>query len=366
MIERIKIERIPEVSAYKLSHAVSKLRFLKGADKAVLRAMCDRYPMCFPDVDDLAEKGGCSAQWARRALRDLEYKWKLIVNISPPERRRGGRGITSQYFIKDRAILDALALQEAWDRLDKENVESVLPRAGLTVKNPKRFMQKHATFFAESDRETRNCFEQNPQVFVPKPASGSAKPETTIAQTRKSLVDNSTGISSYAPNQQVLTNNIEPKSVNQPSQPTNGDGRRDGWVLTLLCNIFTVMDDKDRVCTATREEERAVSALITRHGPELVILCFLAFMHRVRGFEEVKAPLSLFVREFGYLLPSAQQRVDIFRACIPFGTVTSIAAGVVDDLKEDACFDDDEIPTELSEMAKVEREQLASSNCVAA
>lgn len=55
MIERIKIERIPEVSAYKLSHAVSKLRFLKGADKAVLRAMCDRYPMCFPDVDDLGQ-----------------------------------------------------------------------------------------------------------------------------------------------------------------------------------------------------------------------------------------------------------------------------------------------------------------------
>lgn len=145
-LERVLINRMPIagqklLSAYSLSETVGKLNFIKpslryparldGKKKSVLRALCDRYPNVFPSLADIAMKASCSPAQARRILRELEYKDRLIVDInsrlhwsrgddgrwilnSDSAGKKGGVGKngfggehTPQYFICDRKILAA-------------------------------------------------------------------------------------------------------------------------------------------------------------------------------------------------------------------------------------------------------------------
>ena len=91
-MERIDINTIDGLSAFKLSHIVSSLMFFRPntrgqhrpdkSKKAVLRALCDRYPNVWPGVEDIAAKASCSVSQARRVLRELEYKDRLILDVN--------------------------------------------------------------------------------------------------------------------------------------------------------------------------------------------------------------------------------------------------------------------------------------------
>src|SRR6266581_1604542 len=106
-LERININKIPGLSAYKLSHIVSHLKFFKPSlrypnrvDRTksnVLRALCDRYPNVWAGLPEIADKAKCSTSQARRALRELEFKDRLIVDVNSRltwRRDENGRSIT--------------------------------------------------------------------------------------------------------------------------------------------------------------------------------------------------------------------------------------------------------------------------------
>jgi hypothetical protein len=91
-MQRIDVNRVDGLSAYRLSYTVASLVFvrpnLRGQlrpdkiKKAVLRALCDRYPHVWPGLKDIAAKASCSMPQARRVLRELEYKDRLIVDVN--------------------------------------------------------------------------------------------------------------------------------------------------------------------------------------------------------------------------------------------------------------------------------------------
>jgi len=102
-MKRIPIGRMPlfsndaekiiaTLSAYKISHIVSHLNFFKPSlrypnrldriKSNVLRALCDRYPNVWPGLPEIAKKAKCSTAQARRVLRELELKDRLIVDIN--------------------------------------------------------------------------------------------------------------------------------------------------------------------------------------------------------------------------------------------------------------------------------------------
>lgn len=149
-MERVIIEPMPlagrkPLSGYVLSHMAIHLRFYqpslrypKRVDRIksnVLRALCDRYPNCWAGVPDIAEMAKCSEAQARRVLRELEYKDRLIVDInsrlswhrrdgkwdlqSDNAGKKGGTGETVQYFICDRKIYDIYQAQKAEEKAGK-------------------------------------------------------------------------------------------------------------------------------------------------------------------------------------------------------------------------------------------------------
>src|SRR5260370_471383 len=109
-MERIHMHHMPiagkkPLSGYKLSHIIAKLKFEKVNErgqfrgdktkKAVLRALCDRYPDVWPGIEDIAANASCSTAQARRVLRELEYKDRLIVDVNSRltwHRSSDGRG----------------------------------------------------------------------------------------------------------------------------------------------------------------------------------------------------------------------------------------------------------------------------------
>jgi len=151
-LERINISKIPGLHGWKLSQIVNHLKFIKPSlrypnrvDRTksnVLRALCDHYPNVWPGLPEIADKAHCSTAQARRALRELEFKDRLIVDINSrlewrqddngrwtlqgptghTQGKRGGRGknATVQYFICDRRILDIYLQQKAYKHEGKE------------------------------------------------------------------------------------------------------------------------------------------------------------------------------------------------------------------------------------------------------
>src|SRR5438093_2652788 len=136
-MQRIEINPIVGLTAYRLSHIASHLVFIRPnlrgqhrpdkVKKAVLRALCDRYPNVWPGLRDIAAKASCSLAQARRVLRELEYKDRLLVDVhsrlqwrwpsgkdgrpalvSAARGKKGGyaKSETVQYVINDRRIFD--------------------------------------------------------------------------------------------------------------------------------------------------------------------------------------------------------------------------------------------------------------------
>ena len=182
-MERVTIEGMPiysedgkiaGLSAYKISHIVPHLNFYKPSlrypDRVdriksnVLRALCDRYPNVWPGLPEIAKKAKCSTAQARRVLRELELKDRLIVDINSrltwrwptaqeveqghPAHTRilesdnagkaGGLGQDSpvQYFICDRRIYDIYIYQqecEAREKREKYKKRREHPNQGRTL-----------------------------------------------------------------------------------------------------------------------------------------------------------------------------------------------------------------------------------------
>jgi hypothetical protein len=130
-MDRIRINAIQGLHSWRLSRAVAELVFvrpnLRGQErpdktkKAVLRALADRYPLIWPSVSDIARHASCSVSQAQRVLRELEFKDRLIVDISTRKGKVGGRGkgCTTQYFLMDRKILDIHQQQMWWEAMDE-------------------------------------------------------------------------------------------------------------------------------------------------------------------------------------------------------------------------------------------------------
>jgi hypothetical protein len=113
-MHRDKVTRIDGISAYYLSHQVTRLRCLRGVEKNVLRCLCDHYPNVWPSVETLAGESGWCERSVRKALRKLEADgW-----ICPIYSRRGGTGNSGQYLINAEKILDTAQTCESTDATD--------------------------------------------------------------------------------------------------------------------------------------------------------------------------------------------------------------------------------------------------------
>src|SRR5712692_5873791 len=140
-MERIKVNAIPGLSYLRLGWIVAHLPFEKenargemrqhGYKKAVLRALCDRYPNIWPSVDDLSDKASCCVRHVQDILQELERRDRLINNTTPippgipvlsfegpsiednrmspiirTVKKVGGASNTTPYAICDRKIVD--------------------------------------------------------------------------------------------------------------------------------------------------------------------------------------------------------------------------------------------------------------------
>src|SRR6266849_86397 len=213
-MERINIEPMPlaggkPLSGYQLSHMAVHLQFVRPSlrypnrpdriKSNVLRALCDRYPNCWAGLPDIAEMAKCSEAQARRVLRELEFKDKLIVDInsrlswhrradgkgwdltSDDAGKQGGTGKTVQYFICDRKIYDIYQAQQAEKKALKAKRAT---HSGETTGAEKRPAQE-STYPTSPECPTQSGETPNPirgaskQAGTPAPLSG----EPTILLT---------------------------------------------------------------------------------------------------------------------------------------------------------------------------------------
>lgn len=139
---------IGRLSAYELSRIANHIKFFKPSlrypnrvdrtKSTVLRALCDRYPNEWAGLPEIADKAKCSTAQARRALRELEFKDKLIVDVSSrltwhrstdgrwilesdDAGKKGGWGKKApvQYFVCDRKLYDIYHHQQAQEKQSK-------------------------------------------------------------------------------------------------------------------------------------------------------------------------------------------------------------------------------------------------------
>jgi hypothetical protein len=98
---RVEVSARPNLSAFELSRAVTRVYSIRGIDKVVLRCLVDHYPSIWPSLDTLARLCGFCVTATRDALRRLkEQNW-----IQPLGGWRGGRHRTHQYEVDVERIL---------------------------------------------------------------------------------------------------------------------------------------------------------------------------------------------------------------------------------------------------------------------
>jgi len=294
-LERININKIPGLSAYKLSHIVSHLKFFKPSlrypnrvDRTksnVLRALCDRYPNVWAGLPEIADKAKCSTSQARRALRELEFKDRLIVDVNSrltwrrdengrwvlqgpdghTQGKRGGRGkkATVQYFICDRKILNIYHQQEAHER-DKK-AHSKLNHGSQDSPPSEETKLNHGSQQAQS-RENESSITGAPK-----------QPQAPPPMIEEPIMG--------------LTNHKNPPPNLPPSAEKNLEERLGDSYAKHTGNELNMAGMKK------------VKALEHGHGTEEVAGVFDDWLKH-RNLEGVKYPLILFVQEF----PEAQAR----------------------------------------------------------
>src|ERR1700676_2165807 len=227
-MKRININKMPiystdgetiigRVSAYRLSHIVSHLKFIKPSlrypnrvdriKSNVLRALCDRYPNVWAGLAEIADKAKCSTAQARRALRELETKDKLIVDVnsrltwhrsdgrwilkSDDTGKKGGWGKEApvQYFLCDRKICDIYHHQQAEEKRNKikkrkPNQGSEQAHSGEAIRETAQ--PNHGSTYAHSGEHESPITGASKQPTPPSPLIA----EPTILNQSKNLPPN--------------------------------------------------------------------------------------------------------------------------------------------------------------------------------
>jgi hypothetical protein len=223
-MQRIQINRMPfysgggenvigRISAYRLSHIVSFLKFYKPSlrypnrldriKSGVLRALCDRYPNVWPGLQDIADKAKCSPAQARRALRELEFQDRLIVDVnsrltwrrssdgrlvleSDDAGKKGGWGKKApvQYFVCDRKIYDIYHHQQEWDAYEKKNRKRQ-PTQGREQAQSGEANQRTE----QPNHGSMNAHSGEHESPLPGDSNQTSPPSPLIAEPTKNLTD---------------------------------------------------------------------------------------------------------------------------------------------------------------------------------
>lgn len=296
-MERTQINKMPGMSAYKLSHLISSLVFVKPnirgqhrpdkIKKAVLRVLCDRYPNVWPGLKNIAAKASCSPAQARRVLRELENKDRLIVDISTSqpspylpcktgESKKGGypKDSAPQYFILDRKIFDTYQQQKMWEAWDKahsseNSSETVSPLMGDGKPTHLR-------------TEAHSSETESPLISASKQAGSplTVSAEPTIFRT----------------------DHLEPTSIEPTIQP-----EADGWLAGRIAIIFSKAAGHIVGTTASEREQLAQAE--TKHGTLPILLAAYSYPERAQGIIDLARPVTRFLQELAPAIEVAQQNV---------------------------------------------------------
>lgn len=235
-MKRVKIERLEGVSSYKLSKMVADLRCIRGAKKAILRALADRYPNIWAGIETIASDAGFATAQTRKRLRELESEGF----ITPLTNKAGGRGKTVQYQFNVNHLCSLLEAQTKTQRL----------ALGIQGQNPTLRDAKPNT----SGTETQHFPSQNPTLSV-----GEQRIEQRIEQRKEQRVKQSpTGFAgtSFSSNK-------------------NGDrqGRSDAGTLTNKVISYARQINEGRKCVIRSKHVQAIRSLIAEsdwNEPELL------------------------------------------------------------------------------------------------
>lgn len=158
--ERIEIERADGVTSWGLSQMVAQLTNIRGAKKAVLRALTDHYPNIWPKIETIADEAGCGTSRARTVMRELETEGYIRCLTD----KRGGVARPAQYAI---SVAKIKAL------LEEQTQQPVLPSLPDT--------QQPVLPLIEANAEgglTSGQAETNPTLVGTKPNTGWSEPNT--------------------------------------------------------------------------------------------------------------------------------------------------------------------------------------------
>jgi hypothetical protein len=304
-MERIQINKIQGMSGYKLSHMASNLVFVRPSirrekkktvvrflqdktKKAVLRALCDRYPNVWPGLKDIAAKASCSPAQARRVMRELEAEDRLIVDIStntehnflqvPAKKGGQGRDCTPQYFILDQKISDIYHQQEWWKARDKADASKGSSKTG----NP-LIQEPEATHSRTEGHSSQNLRPlSSERLDAERPLTLSAEPTILLEPTI-----------------------LEPAILEPTIQPAPKTGGRDGWLAGRIAIIFSKATG--HIISPTTKEEGELARAEATHGTLPVLLAAYNYPDRARGITNLAFPVTLFLRELSTAIEVARQ-----------------------------------------------------------
>ncbi len=256
---RIKINAIPGLSGFKLSKMVNEIDFRRpnsrgqlrtgATTKAVLRALCDRYPNVWASVSTDAKKVGISARQFQYELRRLEKLYRLIVPIG--NNRGGHHRNTTQYFILDRKIMNIVQTKrffEHWERVQSQQSVSHIPNAGTG---------------AISDKDGCNLRHEN--------GGTGAMPCTQTEQVLREQEKRE--------ERETLPSEIE-KSGSAPAAQ-EGQGKPDSDLAAFISKLPIEYNCKSY--SFTREQQQRLFALAGKYGARYVVSA-----HRNYGWEDDK------------------------------------------------------------------------------
>lgn len=323
-----KIEKMPgstakerPLSGYKLSEMVGELTFLKPSlrypgridnlKKAVLRVLCDRYPNVWASVRDIAKKAGCGTTQARRILRELELKDRLIVDINSRYSWRrdsdgklhltcddAGKGggspyDTVQYFICDRKIVDIYTRVKFWEERDRE----------LKRKQWQRRDDKDTPTLGDNAAMNPNAGSSAGQHWETPGPQRSETDTPTLGAPTPTLGKPKQG-------QPPAPRVAEPTILNPPVEPTTSTGegggggmenkqQRENKQLNVLLRMTETYRDKQGSLLTLAGKER-IAALVDAHGDEIVLRIWSYWIRR--NLDGLACPLIVFAQEFDLTL----------------------------------------------------------------
>ena len=319
---------IGKLSGYKLQDIANHLTFYKPSlrypnridriKSNVLGALCARYPNVWPGVITIAKEAHCSVAQAHRALRELELKDKLIVDVnshlkwkdiatveeqaqskhkwtlvSDDAGKHGGTSKdTVQYFICDRKIFDVYQQQQAWEKRDKAR-DKANKKARHSAHSGETTDPSHRGVTPVSgERVTPLSGERILGTDTPLP--GAATPPRGEATPIRGDEKQAPPLSPLRDEPTILTNHNNPPP-NQPAEPENLWGRmvavfsktgkgqlnnRAGWKSVLSLSV-----------------DQATQTLFGLSAQETILWVFWQWV-RERNLEGLKCPLVMFAEEF--------------------------------------------------------------------